>query len=95
MAFDSLKSFVHAGRQAPLYFYRDKEQHEIDMLIHEGGVLHPVEFKRTASPSRNDVEQFGVLRRFGQPIGSGALLCLVGEELPLSSQVDALPVRHL
>jgi phosphodiesterase/alkaline phosphatase D-like protein len=30
-----------------LYFYRDKEQKEIDLLILEGDTIYPIEIKKT------------------------------------------------
>ena len=35
-----LKSWWHHGQQAPLYFYRDKDQKEIDVLVVRDGVVH-------------------------------------------------------
>lgn len=39
------KAFVHAGREAPLYLWRDTAGHEIDILIDLGTRLVPVEVR--------------------------------------------------
>jgi predicted AAA+ superfamily ATPase len=39
------KAFVHAGREAPLYFWRDSTGHEIDIIMELDGRLVPVEVK--------------------------------------------------
>ncbi len=55
-----LKSYWHNGKEPNIYFYRDKAQNEIDFVIEEGGVLYPVEVKKTAIPSKNDIKNFRV-----------------------------------
>ncbi|MGB1257715.1 MAG: ATP-binding protein, partial [Thiolinea sp.] len=51
MLMEILKSYWHNGLQPSAWFYRDKEQREIDLLLERDGKLHPVEFKKTASPN--------------------------------------------
>ena len=59
-----LKSYWHGVRPAPFHFYRDRDKREIDLLIEADGQLRPVEFKKTARPSRTDTRHFETLRRF-------------------------------
>jgi uncharacterized protein len=40
-----LKSIYHAGKYPDIYFWRDSEGNEVDLLIEEGGKVYPVEFK--------------------------------------------------
>lgn len=47
-----LKIWWHHGKQAAFYYYRDKDQKEIDVLIVRDGRVHPVEFKKTEQPGR-------------------------------------------
>jgi len=90
-----LKGYLHNGRRAPFFFYRDKDRKEIDLLILQDGVVHPLEFKKTASPGIGDVKSFGTLEKLGAPVGPGAILCLVQRSLPLSDSVTAVPVGLL
>ena len=90
-----LKSYRHRGREAPIWYFRDKEKHEIDLLIAEDGFLFPVEVKLTASPGAGDLAGWNALARAGAPLGPGAVICLVPERAPLSRAVDALPVAAI
>jgi hypothetical protein len=90
-----VKSYWHNGREANLYFYRDTDQQEVDLLIESGDTLYPVEIKKTASPSQNARRQFGVLDKLGRTIGPGAVLCRVELDIPLSQIVTAVPVGYL
>jgi predicted AAA+ superfamily ATPase len=90
-----IKSYLHTGENAKFYFYRDREKHEIDMLIERNGKYHPVEIKRGASPSEDDVKHFKVLEKLKLPLGQGAVVCLFDKLVPLNRTVDAVPVACL
>lgn len=90
-----IKSYWHNGLEANLYFYRDTDQQEVDLLIESGDTLYPVEIKKTASPSQNTRHQFAALDKLGKTIGQGAVLCFVERDIPLSQSVTAVPVGYL
>lgn len=87
-----LKGYWHNGRQAPFYYYRDKDQKEIDLLIIQDKIVYPLEIKKTASPSMHDVRHFQVLDRLRMSIGPAAVICLTSEFLPLTPTAQAIPV---
>ncbi|MHC1713660.1 MAG: ATP-binding protein [Solidesulfovibrio sp.] len=86
-----LKSWWHNGRRETFYYYRDKDQKEIDLLIAKDGVLFPIEIKKTASPDKNAVRHFPTLQKLALPIGHGAVICLADQALPLTRTVTSLP----
>ena len=90
-----LKSYWHNGREAPFYYYRDKDKREIDLLIVQDGIIYPLEIKRTASPGIGDIRHFGVLEKLKMPIGPGGVICLARQSLPLSESAMAIPVAVL
>lgn len=90
-----IKSYWHNGLTPYFYFYRDKDQKEVDLIIEQNNMLYPVEFKKTATPGRNASKHFPVLEKLGKPIGHGAVICLRESSIPLSQQVDAIPIGLL
>lgn len=90
-----IKTYWHHGRQAPVYFYRDKEKREIDLLIEENGTLYPVEIKKTASPGNKDIRNFAALHKKGPVIGRGAVICLTQRRMPITHEVDSVPVGEI
>lgn len=90
-----IKSYWHNGLTPYLYFYRDKDQKEIDLIIERNNVLYPVEFKKTASPSRTASKHFSVLEKLDKTVGHGAVICLRETSIPLSKEVEAIPVNYL
>jgi predicted AAA+ superfamily ATPase len=59
-----LKSYWHNGKEPKIYFYRDKNQKEIDFLIEKNDTLYPIEIKRSANPIKNDAKNFDILKSF-------------------------------
>ena len=90
-----LKGYLHNGLQPPLYYYRDKDKKEIDLLIIRDGVVHPLEIKKSASPQPSDARHFRVLNALGASIGHGAVICLIPEAMPLTTDVTAIPAGSL
>ena len=90
-----LKSYRHTGVYSNLFFYRDRDNKEIDLLIERNGLLYPIEIKRSASPKIDDVKHFNVLSHLGKPTGKGAIICLYDKVLPLNNQTNIVPVSYL
>ncbi|MHB8764849.1 MAG: ATP-binding protein [Deferrisomatales bacterium] len=90
-----LKSYWHNGRRAPFYFYRDKDQREVDLLIVQDGTIYPLEVKKSAAPRPDDVRHFRVLDRLNLPVGPGGLLCLAAQAIPLTATAQAVPLAAL
>ena len=90
-----LKSYWHNGKTPHIYYYRDTDQKEIDLILEEGDTLYPIEIKKTATFDKFPVKRFSVLAKLGKKIGHGAVLCLKDKDIPLSNEVDAIPVSYL
>jgi len=92
-----LKSYYNDGIvKPPLYYYRDMDKNEIDILIEDGEMLYPLEIKTTSDPVKSMVKAFRCLDKIpGKKTGTGALVCLAKERLPLTDRVWILPVHLL
>jgi hypothetical protein len=90
-----LKSYWHNGKEAPFYYFRNKDQREIDLLIERDGILYPVECKKSAAPTRTALAGISALERLGVAVGPAAVICMVPAMLPLSRTVTAVPVGLL
>lgn len=90
-----LKSYWHNARIPHFYYYRDLDQKEIDLIIDVDNKLYPVEFKKTASPSKSAAKHFHSLKKFNKAVGHGAVICLTDKVFPISQEVSAIPVGCL
>jgi len=89
-----LKSYYNDGIvRPPLYYYRDSDKNEIDLLIEEGDYLHPIEIKTTSDPKGSTVNSFRLLSSNKvKKVGEGAVICMTKERLPLTDNVWIIPV---
>lgn len=90
-----LKSYWHNGLKAPFFYYRDKDQKEMDLIIIRNGLLYPLEFKKTASPNKKEAKNFHLLEKLKTPLGPGGVISLADQFLPLTSTVHTIPVAAL
>ena len=78
-----------------MYYYRDKDGKEIDLLLLKDRKIYPVEAKKSANPRREWAQQFTVLDRLKPKSSAGGVVCLCRERLPLTEQYSAIPVGLL
>lgn len=71
-----VKSYQNAGMPSYLYYYRDKDNKEIDLLMEGDGTLYPMEIKKTTSPEKRMTDSFTVIEKSPLKRGTGAVLCM-------------------
>ena len=89
-----VKSCYNAGKPADLYYYRDIDKKEIDLLIVEGDKLYPIEIKKSKEPANPD-KNFGVLQQFKMDVQPGIILCMSDELIPYNRESWYCPVSVL
>mgnify|MGYP000522620254 FL=1 len=60
-----LKNFSYSTEKANLTYYRDSNAKEIDVIVEENGMIHPLEIKKSANPDRREVKKYQVLDKTG------------------------------
>lgn len=70
------KSYLNNGKEAFIYYYRDKDAKEIDLILEQDGELHPIEIKKSANPAAEILRVFPVLDKSSLKRGNGAVICL-------------------
>ncbi|MCL2164188.1 MAG: ATP-binding protein [Oscillospiraceae bacterium] len=92
------KSYINNGKRPPLYFYRDSNKKEIDIIISMDGMVNPIEIKKGAAP-KGAVRNFSVLKPIEKEpsdedvfsgaahlktkIGAGAVICMPTDIIPI------------
>lgn len=92
-----IKSYYNAGKDTGhIYFYRDKDKKEIDLIIEKDNILYPVEIKKTARPTIDMAKNFSVLSKFSEKqIGHGCIICQAERKFELSDNVSVFPVEYI
>ena len=88
------KSFMNAGKNLrDITFYRDAAKREIDLLVQDGRILHPVEVKMGATVGADAVRNFSCLEGLsGYEVGFGHVVCQTPEPYLVTRDVQAIPV---
>ena len=100
------KSYINNGKRPPLFFYRDSNKKEIDLIININNTVYPIEIKKSATP-KNAVKNFSVLSPITKEpssedvcegvahlkteIGTGAVVCLASDVLPIDRRNWYIP----
>ena len=82
-----IKTYWNAGLKIDkLFYYRDRDQREIDLVIDTAEGFYPAECKKTATPKGDDARHFKLLEKLGKPILKGAILCTCETPVPLPNK---------
>ena len=74
-----IKTYQNAGQEPFLYYYRDKDAREIDLILERDGKLFPIEIKKMASPPKKLTKVFDLIDKFPLQRGTGAILCMADQ----------------
>ncbi len=86
------KTYQNEADECLLWYYRDKDSNEIDMVIECNGVVHPLEIKRSVNPGSELVNEFKILDKGSVPRGKGAIICMRPELSAVDSENYIVPV---
>lgn len=87
-----IKSYYNGGVTPNLYYYRDIDKKEIDLLIEEGDKLYPIEIKKGKAPKEAD-KNIDALKVFKKNIEPLIILCLSDELIPYSRTSWLCPIE--
>lgn len=87
-----MKTYLNSGRETYLYYYRDKDAREIDIVLEHDGVLNPIEIKKTANPGTELTKTFHLLDRSSTPRHKGAVICMKPELSAIDRDNFIVPV---
>ena len=90
-----IKSYKNAAKDCLFWYYRDKDNKEVDMILESDGMLHPIEVKRSVNPGTELVGAFSVLDKATTPRGSGAIICMRPELSAVDSNNLIVPVWYI
>lgn len=92
-----IKSYSNNGIDPKryLYFYRDSNQKEIDLLIINNNTVYPVEIKKSSNPGISAIKNFNVIDKFNMNKGNGIVLCLCREINALDNNNYLVPIEYI
>lgn len=89
-----LKSYYNCGKEPNIYYYRDIDKKEIDLLMVGSNQVFPIEIKKSKTPSEAD-KNFSVLDKLGLKVMPGLVLCMADEFFPIKREVWLCPITMI
>lgn len=87
-----VKTYYNSGKPVNnLYYYRDIDKKEIDLIIVDAMNIYPIEIKKSKSLNHPD-KNFTVLKKFGLNIRPGLIFCLTEELIPYNRNCWYCPI---
>ena len=87
-----VKSYYNRGKPIEnLYYYRDIDKKEIDLLIVDANCIYPIEIKKSKEPNKPDAN-LSVLDKFNIEIKPELVICMSKEVVPYNKKCYLVPV---
>ena len=88
-----VKSIRNAGKRFEnrLYYYRDRDQKEVDLIYVKDEVLYPIEIKKGIGKDKAD-KNFKILEQYKKPIATGLVIDTSDRLFPLNKEAYYCPV---
>ena len=89
-----IKSYYNSGKPLNIYYYRDIDQKEIDLLVVENNTIYPIEIKKSKNPIVID-KILRVLDKYKLKVAPMVILCMSEELIPLNRNVYLCPITKI
>ena len=92
-----IKSYYNKGIfEPPIFYYRDKNMVEIDLVIMKDRTLYPVEIKKYTNFNVSDMKSFSALNKIKDvKVGKAGIICMNSELTKLKNGNYIIPVNYL
>jgi len=90
-----IKSWWNAGKQAPIYFYRNRDMQEVDFIIELNRKIFPVEVKTSATAKMDWLKSFHHLDSLGFETEKGIIISLSDKAVKISDRVEVINVAQI
>jgi len=91
---ECLKNRYNQGRMADLYYFRDSNGNEVDLLIQAGRELHTVEIKSAATFKMDRLKGIQRFKKLSKQVASSHLV-YAGKTLTLSDATQAIHYKEI
>lgn len=86
------KSYMNAGQMQSLYYYRDTDQNEVDLILLKNGSLSCIEIKAGQTFNASNTKSFRKLQNTKYEKGKNAIICTADKISIISDGTFLLPI---
>lgn len=87
-----MKTYLNSGKEPFMYYYRDKDAKEIDIVLEHDGVINPIEIKKSSNPGTELIKVFELLDRSSTSRSKGAVICMKPELSAIDRENYVVPI---
>ena len=89
---ETMKGYQNACLEPYLYFQRDRDAKEIDVILEGDGKLCPLEIKKNVTPDKRLTRVFNVIDKSPLQLGTGAVICMADKFSVFDSNNLIVPI---
>ena len=86
-----VKNFSYSSVKANLTYYRDSNAKEIDVMVEENGLIHPLEIKKSANPDRREIKKYETIDKTNLERGRAGIISMSEEVIPIDGKNCFIP----
>ncbi len=86
-----VKNYAYGKSKANITYYRDSNAKEIDIIIEENNMIHPLEIKKSANPNNREIKKYEVIDKANLNRGNGGIICMCEEPIPIDKNNCLIP----
>ena len=90
-----MKTYYNAGKEPYIYYYRDIDSKEMDLIVEHNQKLYPIEIKKAAMVDHRIAKTFDLIGKSGLSQGTGAILCLSDQIGAINPNTLTIPISLL
>lgn len=90
-----IKSHLYRGQEPPIYYLRDKQGHEVDIVMEKNGKIYPIEIKMGININKEDIKNIEYYRKKLTAIDKGAVITLGKEKYTFDRNNMVIPVTAI
>ncbi|MFI3214422.1 MAG: ATP-binding protein [Eubacteriales bacterium] len=90
-----LKRISYGNVKVNMYYYRDSNGKEIDLLLESSDKIHPLEIKKSANPNKREIKKFDVINKTNMEKANGGIVCMCEKLIPIDEHNYFIPCSLL
>ena len=93
-----IKSYLNQGIdiEDKLFYYRDKDKKEIDLIINDNNDVYPIEIKMASTIKMDMIKNFSVLNNVKDiNVKQGFVICQIDKETNITEDIKAIPINMI
>ena len=90
-----VRGYAYGKKKANLYYYRDSNAKEIDIIVECDGKIHPLEVKKSANPDRKEVKKYELIDKASLERSYGGIVCMCDTPYPIDELNSFIPSNLL